>query len=149
MTISVLLLATSFTQTSFGFGDYDFLSEWGSFGIVDAGHFSHPQFIAVGEDGSIYVSDLGNKRVQKFTSEGQYLTEWGKSGKLSGEFHYPSGIAVSADSVFVADRDLNRIQKFTTDGEFVSQWGGKGIYEGQFYFDNCLIWILIRSKKNQ
>jgi len=136
MVLSVLLLATSFTQTSFGFGDYDYLTEWGSFGIVDAGHFSHPQFIAVGEDGSIYVSDLGNKRVQKFTSEGQYLTEWGKSGKLSGEFHYPSGIAVSADSVFVADRDLNRIQKFTTDGEFVSQWGGKGIYEGQFYFPN-------------
>ena len=51
------------------------------------------------------------KRVQKFTSEGQYLTEWGKSGKLAGEFHYPSGIAVSEDSVFVADRDLNRIQK--------------------------------------
>ena len=130
------MLANSFAQTSFGFGDYDYLSEWGSFGISEPGHFSHPQFIAVGEDGSIYVSDLGNKRIQKFTSQGEYLTEWGKSGKLAGEFHYPSGIAVSDDSVFVADRDLNRIQKFTTDGEFVSQWGEKGIYEGQFYFPN-------------
>ena len=136
MIIFAVLLSTSFTQPSFGFGDYDFLSEWGSFGIVDPGHFSHPQFIAVGEDGSIYVSDLGNKRVQKFSSEGEYVIEWGKSGKLPGEFHYPSGIAVSGDSVFVADRDLNRIQKFTTDGEFVSQWGVKGIYEGQFYFPN-------------
>ena len=44
---------------------------------------------------------------------GEYITEWGKSGKQSGEFHYPSGIAVSDDSVFVADRDLNRIQKFS------------------------------------
>ena len=65
LSISVLLLASSFSQSSFGFGDYDFLSEWGSFGIVDAGHFSHPQFIAVGEDGSIYVSDLGNKTCSK------------------------------------------------------------------------------------
>lgn len=133
---SVILLSNSFTQTSFGLGDYDYLFEWGSFGIKNAGHFSHPQFISVGDDGSVYVSDLGNKRVQKFSSAGQYISEWGKSGKLPGEFHYPSGIAVSDDSVFVADRDLNRIQKFSTDGEFVLQWGVKGTYEGQFYFPN-------------
>ena len=70
MLFSVLLLANSFTQSSFGLGDYDFISEWGSFGIAAPGHFSHPQFIAVGNDGSIYVSDLGNKRVQKFSSDG-------------------------------------------------------------------------------
>ena len=136
MAVSVLLLANSFAQTSFGFGDYDYLSEWGSFGIVNPGHFSHPQYVAVGDDGSVYVSDLGNKRVQKFSGDGQYITEWGKSGELAGEFHYPSGIAVSDGSVFVADRDLNRIQKFSTDGEFILEWGEKGIYEGQFYFPN-------------
>jgi len=136
MLFSVLLLANSFTQSSFGFGDYDFISEWGSFGIVAPGHFSHPQFIAVGDDGSIYVSDLGNKRVQKFSSDGEFITEWGKSGKQSGEFHYPSGITVSDDSVFVADRELNRIQKFSLDGEFITEWGEKGIYEGQLYFPN-------------
>ena len=136
MMFSVLLLANSFTQSSFGFGDYDFISEWGSFGIVAPGHFSHPQFIAVGDDGSIYVSDLGNKRVQKFSSDGEFITEWGKSGKQSGEFHYPSGITVSDDSVFVADRELNRIQKFSLDGEFITEWGEKGIYDGQLYFPN-------------
>ncbi|MFQ5476807.1 MAG: 6-bladed beta-propeller [Nitrosopumilus sp.] len=136
MIFSVILLANSFSQNSFGFGDYDYISEWGSFGIVESGHFSHPQFIAVGDDGSIYVSDLGNKRVQKFSSNGEYITQWGNSGKQSREFHYPSGIAVSDDSVFVADRDLNRIQKFSTDGEFITEWGEKGIYEGQFFFPN-------------
>jgi len=136
MIFSVLLLANSFSQSSFGFGDYDFISEWGSFGIVESGHFSHPQFIAVGDDGNIYVSDLGNKRVQKFSSNGEYITEWGKSGKQSGEFHYPSGIAVSDDSVFVADRDLNRIQKFSLDGEFITEWGEKGKHDGQLFFPN-------------
>ena len=106
LALSVVLFTTSFTQDSFGFGDYDYISEFGSFGITEPGHFSHPQFIAVGDDGSLYISDLGNKRVQKFSSHGQYVTEWGQSGKLAGEFHYPSGIAVSGDSVFVADRDL-------------------------------------------
>lgn len=136
MMFSVLLLANSFAQSSFGLGDYDYISEWGSFGITGPGNFSHPQFIAVGDDGSIYVSDLGNKRVQKFSSNGEYITEWGKSGKQSGEFHYPSGIAVYDDSVYVADRDLNRIQKFSLDGEFVTEWGQKGSYDGQFLFPN-------------
>ena len=136
MMFSVLLLANSFAQSSFGLGDYDYISEWGSFGITGPGNFSYPQFIAVGDDGSIYVSDLGNKRVQKFSSNGEYITEWGKSGKQSGEFHYPSGIAVYDDSVYVADRDLNRIQKFSLDGEFVTEWGNKGSYDGQFLFPN-------------
>jgi len=136
MVFSVFLLSNSFVQNSFGLGDYDFISEWGSFGIAQSGHFSYPQFIAVGDDGSIYVSDLGNKRVQKFSSNGEYITEWGNSGKQSGEFHYPSGIAVSGESVFVADRDLNRIQKFSLDGEFIAEWGEKGKQNGQLYFPN-------------
>lgn len=129
-------MAHLFTPSSFGLANYSELSEWGSFGIAKPGHFSHPQFIAVDSDGSIFVSDLGNKRIQKFSSDGQYIADWGKSGKQPGEFHYPSGIAVSDEFVYVADRDLNRIQKFTTDGKFVLEWGTKGIYEGQLYFPN-------------
>ncbi len=136
MMFSVLLLSNSFVPSSYGLGDYDFISEWGSFGIAQSGHFSYPQFIAVGDDGSIYVSDLGNKRVQKFSSNGEYISEWGNSGKQPGEFHYPSGIAVSGESVFVADRELNRIQKFSTDGEFITEWGEKGKYDGQLFFPN-------------
>ena len=136
MVFSLFMVTSSFVPSSFGFGDYDYLSEIGSFGIVKPGHFSHPQHVAVGDDGSIYVTDLGNKRIQKFSSTGEYVAEWGKSGKQAGEFHYPSGITVADGAVFVADRDLNRIQKFTTDGEFVAEWGKRGSYEGQFLFPN-------------
>ena len=27
--------------------------------------------------GFIYVSDIGNNRVQKFTADGQFVTKWG------------------------------------------------------------------------
>ena len=120
MIFSALLFSGSFVQISFGLKDYENISQWGSFGISEPGHFSYPQFIAV-DDGTIYVSDLGNKRVQKFSSTGEFITEWGKNGKQSREFHYLSGIAVSDNLVFVADRDLNRIQKFSTNGEFISE----------------------------
>ena len=62
-----------------------------------------------------YISDLGNKRIQKFSSTGEYVTQWGQSGKLPGEFHYPSGIAVDSNFVYVADHDLHKIQKFSLE----------------------------------
>ena len=134
---SLFLISSSFVQISFGSGDYDLISEWGTFGVVEPGHFSYPQFIAVSDDdGSIYVSDFGNKRIQKFSSNGEYIVDWGQSGKQVGNFYNPSGIAVGIDSVFVVDRDLNRIQKFSLDGEFISTWGKKGIGEGQFLYPN-------------
>lgn len=133
---SVFLLANSFAQTSAGLQDYELISELGSFGIAKPGHLSHPQFVAVDGDSNLYVSDFGNKRIQKFSSNGEFVAEWGKSGKQPGEFHHPSGIAISDGFVFVADRDLNRIQKFTTDGDFVLEWGQKGKYEQQFFFPN-------------
>lgn len=132
-----ILLSVSVTQTSFSLFNYDYIDTFGSFGISSSGHFSYPQFVAVSDDdGSIYVSDFGNKRVQKFSSAGLYLDQWGTSGTLDGQFHHPSGIALFNDTVFVADRNLNRVQKFTTDGEFVLEWGVRGSSDGQFLLPN-------------
>ena len=111
MVLSVILLSVSLTQYSFALGDYDSISEWGEFGISTPGLFSFPQFIAVDDDGNSYVTDLGNKRVQKFSSSGEFVTTWGQSGTLPGEFYYPSGIVVNDSFVYVADHDLHTIQK--------------------------------------
>ena len=132
--VSAILLFSSTIPSSFALGDFDFISEWGEFGIMTPGHFSYPQFIAVDSDGNSYVSDLGNKRVQKFSSAGEFVTTWGQSGTLSGEFHYPSGIAVNDNFVYVADHDLHTVQKFSLNGTFVDQWGSYGIHDGEFKY---------------
>ena len=49
-TLSVILLSGTLTP-SFALGDYDFLAEWGEFGISTPGHLSYPQFIAVDTEG--------------------------------------------------------------------------------------------------
>jgi len=131
---SVILLSGTLTQYSFALGDYDLLSEWGQFGIAKPGYFSYPEFIAVDDDGNSYIGDLGNKRIQKFSSAGEYITHWGQSGTLPGEFHYPSGIAVNDKFVYVADHDLHKIQKFYLNGTFADQWGSKGTHDGQFKY---------------
>jgi DNA-binding beta-propeller fold protein YncE len=58
------------------------------------------------------VADYGN-RIQKFTSDGVYLTQWGTQGTGDGQFNNPAGVAVDASgNVYVADTDNNRIQVF-------------------------------------
>ena len=41
-----------------------------------------------------YVTDRDNHRIQKFSSSGAYLTQWGSQGSGAGQFSYPYGIAV-------------------------------------------------------
>ena len=114
--LAAILLSGTLTPYSYALGDYNSLAEWGEFGISTPGHLSYPQFIAVDDEGNSYVSDLGNKRVQKFSSTGEFILNFGESGKLTGQFHHPSGIAVDSDFVYVADQNLHKIQKFTLDG---------------------------------
>ena len=118
-----------------------FIGRWGAslstqirtFGGVGAdGQFSGPEGVAVASDGSVYVADRANHRIQKLTSEGVFIRKWGTEGAGNGQFQNPVSVAVASDgSVYVADASNNRIQKFTSAGVFVSKWGTEGTGDGQ------------------
>ena len=68
---------------------------------------------AVSSGGSVYVVDTFNNRIQKFTSEGVFVSKWGTAGTGDGQLSYPYDITVAPDgSVYVVDLGNDRIQRF-------------------------------------
>ncbi|MFN2216505.1 MAG: flippase activity-associated protein Agl23 [Anaerolineales bacterium] len=100
------------------------------------GQFLSPRSIAVAPDGSIYVADSRNNRIQHLSSSGVVISTWGRFADVAqgdapgGTFNEPWGVAVAPDgSVYVADTWNYRIQKFTADGVFISMFGTNGFGE--------------------
>ncbi len=63
------------------------------------GQFKYPGGIAVDAEGNVFVNDVLNHRVQKFTSDGTFLATWYPSSLVSAE-----GIAVNtAGTVYLVD----------------------------------------------
>jgi sugar lactone lactonase YvrE len=109
------------------------------------GEFMNPQSVAVAPNGSVYVDDAFDHRIQAFDSSGNFQRAWGKDvvatggtgaeictsaatcqggepGALGGELSYPNSVDVGPDgSVYVAD--AARIQKFDASGIFQRAWG--------------------------
>ena len=44
----------------------------------------------------MYVADSYNHRIQKFDSDGNFITKWGSKGTGDGEFNTPHGISVDS-----------------------------------------------------
>ncbi|MBT3760995.1 MAG: 6-bladed beta-propeller, partial [Candidatus Nitrosopelagicus sp.] len=132
LALTVSLAGISYIENINAASGHDFESQWGKAGILKSGFFLSPQHLAFDSENNVYVTDLGNSRVQKFDSTGNFLTEWGTRGTNSGEFGHPTGIAVSDEFVFVIDNKNHNVQKFTSDGEFISKWGGFGKDVGFF-----------------
>jgi uncharacterized membrane protein/sugar lactone lactonase YvrE len=83
------------------------------------GMFEEPRSMTIAPDGSVYVADFRNHRVQKYDSDGKWLNMFGSSGDSPGEFNDICDLAANSTHVFVLDTFNNRIQKYTHDGQFV------------------------------
>jgi DNA-binding beta-propeller fold protein YncE len=67
------------------------------------------------EEGFVYVCELGNHRIQKFTSDGQSVSVLGGAGRAPGQFHQPWGFAFdSTGAMHVIDSYNHRVQRFDT-----------------------------------
>lgn len=129
------------------------LDAWGSFGSTGdqsaaGGTFYEPWDVAAAPDGSVYVADTWNHRIQKFSAQGTFLNSWGFFAQGSSEEGYwgPRSITVDAEgNVYFSDTGNKRIVVFDEDGNFVAQFGSAGTDFGQF---NEPVGIALDSSNN-
>ncbi len=115
-----------------------FIETWGVSGTGD-GQFTFTRSngdslgsIAFAADGSFYVADTGNARVQHFDAERQFKQAWGGRGTDDGEFVSPDDIFVdSLGNVWVSDSLRDNLQKFDSEGNWLLTTAGTGAAEGQ------------------
>ena len=119
------------------------LDEWGQFAASDyntntmapAGNFNEPWGLAVGLDGSVYVADTWNNRIQKFTADGEFITMWGQFGAAESNYHFwgPRDVAVdNQNRVYITDTGNKRIVIFDSEGNDLASFGDAGLGIGQF-----------------
>ena len=93
------------------------LRSWGEPGKTGPGQFHVPHGIWVHTDGRVLVADRENNRIQIFTPEGEFLTQWTDLAR-------PCDIFIDADQiVYVAELDAF-MSILTLEGNFLSRWTG-------------------------
>lgn len=108
-------------QRSFG-ADLDFGNEHG---------------LRVDRHDNLWVTDNGNHRVMKLTTDGDVLMTLGikgQAGTTDDTFDRPADIAFGPnDELYVADGYGNsRVVKYDAEGNFVTTWGTPGSGPGEF-----------------
>lgn len=111
-----------------------FLLAWGEKGD-GPGEFHSPIGLAINQRDELFVTDLNNARLQKFTTEGAYL----------GGFDLPrdtpkrktnlvGGIALdNLGQIYMSFMGQHKVVVYTESGEFVREWGKLGKGDGELH----------------
>jgi YD repeat-containing protein len=112
-----------------------FVTAFGAEG-AGSGQFKDPLGVTVNSEGSIYVGDAGNSRVQELEplpAAPDYTSKFGSYGTESGKFKEPRATAVtSTGSVYVMDTGNSRVEEFSAAGGFLGTFGKEGSGNGEF-----------------
>jgi DNA-binding beta-propeller fold protein YncE len=110
------------------------LQSWGEPGS-GPGQFHLPHGIAVDGQGTVYVADRENSRIQLFTAEGKYQGEWPDSARPCQVALDRQGLAYVAEVGYLAGRwpgtgeaepgaSGGRVSILDRSGKLLARWGG-------------------------
>ena len=82
------------------------------------GRFEKPRTIAATPDQHIYVLDGGNREVQRFTTQGEYVSRYAfRMDRTSDELRPLHGLSVDArGTVYIVDGVAGKVRKIEADG---------------------------------
>lgn len=92
------------------------------------GDFNLPlQITTSKKDGTVYVTDAGNFRVEAFKPNGDFKFAFGTVGRRSGDFARPKGIATDKEgNIYVVDAAFGNFQIFNDKAQLLMFIGQRG-----------------------
>jgi serine/threonine-protein kinase len=89
---------------------------------VFAGELKSPAGVAIDAQGNVYVADGGDNLVEKLSSTGKPLADWGSAN--GRHFSNPTAVAVDGSgNIYVADQSNSRVVKLSATGQIIAPWG--------------------------
>jgi sugar lactone lactonase YvrE len=107
------------------------VNRWGN------GQFVTPHGIWMSPSDELYLTDVGDHTVTKWTTNGKLLRRWGTPrapGPAGAPFNQPTKAVLAADGeMYVSDGYGNRrIHRYDPEGNLIHSWGEDGKGPGQF-----------------
>ncbi len=110
----------------------NFLQSIGQFGS-QPGQFNEPVGLANGPEGSVYVADTWNGRIQQFTSDFVPAYQWSVNAWYSQSIDNKPYLATdSAGRIYVTDPEGYRVLIFNAFGDYIGRFGSFGTGPTQF-----------------
>lgn len=108
----------------FSTDDGEFLGAVGTIG-KETGKFYFPMGVTTDSNGSLFVADTMNSRVQVFDSAGSFTGSMGQPGNRYGDMGKPKRVAVGPDgTIFIADVEFGYVHLFNRAGQLLMLMGG-------------------------
>lgn len=102
---------------------------------TEKGEFNLPRDTAIAPDGSLYVVDSGNFRVEKFTADGKFISTFGSIGRQRGQFSRPKEAALDKNgNIYVTDAAFGNFQIFNPEGQLLLDVGSRSNGDGPAKF---------------
>jgi sugar lactone lactonase YvrE len=94
--------------------------------------FHSPCGIAADKSGNVYVVNMSDQTISKYTASGKFITGWGEQSGNEQLLSGPYAIAIDNDGfIYITDIYENFVKKYSSSGQFILKWGGFGKEPGQ------------------
>lgn len=109
----------------------EYLGAWGRKGTGE-GEFNLPHSVVIDRSGKVYVADRENARVQVFSPEGKFLTQWRDTG-------HPYGLYLTPDQrLYLTDGLANTLTVYDLSGKRLRRAGSTGSGPGEYQLPHLL-----------
>jgi len=97
-------------------------------------YFPKGASLTVDDQGTIYVVDAGNVRIQKYDKTGKYVQSIGRKGQGPGEFQFPGAIRFDGEgNICLNDMVMRALKVFGPDGAYKKSVALRVFLQSNFY----------------